>query len=631
MMMDSKFSGSVLLACTVVVTTWKRPTLLAQTLQSWLRQSYSAFDIVVVCDGEDADVRKVGCEFSQEARIRWVFHSENRGLPAARNTGVREASGHVVLFSDDDVIADPDLISLHMKHHNLAGEYRRIWVGGRIVEDSRDDLDTYLNRRLQESWSQVLERGIEHLTNSEDGLVGDVIERSVWCGLNCSISKREFLGVGGYDEQLRASDEEMELGQRLYCAGLELVVEPEASLIHKNTKDLTKYHRHGWRASGELDTYRVLELGQRVPQTQHLASMLHGRWLDRAVAQFCWHFSEPMGELADEVEKTLNRTQWSPLFGVWSRTCRPSAYWNGAKAAGCTLEKLRAVVGKSKCALMLHSVAGPLSSAESTYYLHPHKFRRFMRWFQLAGYQTATIEQWISDEVPDHHVLLTFDDGYGDLYEHLLPLVIERKYKPLIFLVAEHIGGSNTWDQVRGLRPRRLLSLDQIREMQKYGVDFGSHTMTHPWLPDLSDPELRREVRDSKQRLEDLLGTEIKSFSYPWGGVDMRVRSAVAGAGYQAAFTIRPGLNWWNDPLCQLRADVHDYIPLLSFLFQLRYGRTPRELIADQLRSFEQTLPTGALRKMARSLRRMGHAGYSKMSRRGRDLGSKDEESAEDI
>jgi peptidoglycan/xylan/chitin deacetylase (PgdA/CDA1 family)/GT2 family glycosyltransferase len=619
--MGSQTDNPSLLHCTVVVTTWKRPTLLAQTLRSWLEQSYPAFDIIVVCDGEDVDVLHISREFATHSLIRWIFHPANMGLPTARNTGVREASGDIVLFSDDDIIAIPDLVSLHMKHHNQAGTHRRFWVGGRIIESPRSDLETYLNRRLHESWSQVLERGIEYLTNAEHGLIGDVIEQSVWCGLNCSVSRREFLGIGGYDERLRASDEEMELGQRLYRAGLELVVEPEASVVHQNTKDLTEYHRRGWRASGALDTYRVLEKGQKVPQTQHLASMFHGALLDRAVAMLCWHQSEPMGELASEVEELLNQSEWSPLFGLWSRICRSSEYWNGAKAAGCSLEKLQAIAGKAKCALMLHSLAEPLSPAESTYYLHPRKFRRFMEVFQFTGYQTASIDQWMEDQVPAKHVLLTFDDGYEDLYDHLLPMVIERKYRPIIFLVADHIGGVNTWDQLRGLRSRRLLSLDQIREMQKYGVDFGSHTMTHPWLPEVSDLQLYREVRDSKSRLEDLLGKEVNSFSYPWGGVDMRVRSAVAGAGYKAGFTIRPGVNWWNDPLCQNRADVHEYVPLLSVIFQLRYGRTPRELISDQMRNLEQTLPSGALRRMARSARKAGHIGYTKISKRRRALG----------
>ena len=619
-MSELRMNHPVMLHCTVVVTTWKRPVLLAQTLQSWLGQTYPAFDIVVVCDGEDEDVRAVSRQFAQEPRIRWIFHSENRGCTATRNTGVRAAAGDIVLFSDDDVIAPPDLLSLHMRHHNEVSPLRRIWVGGRIVEDRRDNLDTYLNRRLQDLWAEVLDRGLVHFTNPESGPLSDDLETGLWCGLNCSISRRELLAAGGNDERMRVSDEDMELGQRLYRLGLELVPEPQAVLLHKNTKDLTRYHRTGWRASGVQDTYRLFELGQRVPQTQQLASMFHGRFLDRAAARFCWHFSEAMGELADEVEIALNRTEWAPLFGLWSRTSRPSDFWNGAKAAGCTLDKLQQVAGNSKCALMFHSIAEPLSPEESTYYLHPRKFNRFMRWFDVAGYQTASIDQWIADAVPDHHVLLTFDDAYDDLYDHLLPLVVERKYKPLIFVVADHIGQSNTWDQARGLRARSLLTLDQMREMQKYGVDFGSHTLTHPWLPNLSDDQLHREIKDSKHRLQDLLGQEIKSFSYPWGGVDMRVRSAVAGAGYQAAFTISPGLNWWNDPLCQRRADVHQYIPLLSFLSQLRYGRTPRELITDQLRDFEQTLPTSSLRQMARQARQMAHRGYNKVSTRRRAL-----------
>ena len=613
----------VMLHCTVVVTTWKRPTLLAQTLHSWLGQDYAAFDIVVVCDGEDADVRAVSREFSAEPRIRWIFHSENRGLPAARNTGVREASGEVVFFSDDDILAPANLVSLHMQHHNQAGEYRRIWVGGRIVENPREDLTTYLNRRLQESWSQVLERGIDHLTNPEYGYVGDEVERSVWCGLNCSISRAEFLGAGGYDERLRASDEEMELGLRLYRAGLELVVEPEASLLHRNTKDLTAYHRHGWWATGALDTYRVLELNQRDPQTQHLVSMYHGTLVGRMAARFAWHFSKPLGSLSQMLERAANRTEWSPLFGLWNRTCRPSEYWNAAKDAGCTLEKLKAVVGPSRCALMLHSIAPPKSPAESTYYIAPDRFHRFMRWFHRSGYKSASLEQWLKDDVPRKHVLLTFDDGYDDLYEHLLPLVVKYQYKPLVFLVADRLGQSNVWDQASGLQARNMLTLDQIREMQRHGVDFGSHTMTHPWLPDVSDAQLYREVRDSKHRLEDLLGTEVKSFSYPWGGVDMRVRSAVASAGYEAAFTIRPGLNWWNDPLCQCRADVYNYISLAGFLFQLRDGRTPRQSMAAQLRSMEQSLPTSTLRNAARGVRGLGHTVTDQVSRERRERSGK--------
>ena len=607
------------LRCTVVVTTWKRPVLLANTLESFLGQTYSSLDLVVVCDGEDADVRAISRQFAHDPRIRWIFHEENRGLPAARNTGVREASGDVVMFSDDDIIAPPELVALHMQHHNRAGQLRHIWVGGRIIENPDREHTTCLNRRLHTSWSQVLDRTVDRFTDPAYERVGDQIEQSVWCGLNCSILKSAFLSAGGFDERMRASDEEMELGQRLYRAGLELVLEPEASMLHMNTKDLTAYHRQGWRATGALDAYRVFELNQRVPQTQQLVRIFHGPVADRFTARLAWHFSRELGDLSFEVENLINRKEWPRLFGLWVRTCRPSEYWNAVKDAGCTLDKLKDVVGSSKCALMLHSIASPQKPEESTYYIAPKRFHRYMRWFRRAGYQTASLEQWMRDAVPDKHVLLTFDDGYDDLYEHLMPLVIEHGYKPLIFLVADRIGQSNLWDQASGLRARGLLTLDQIREMQRYGVGFGSHTMTHPWLPDVPDAQLQREVRDSKSRLEDLLGNEVASIAYPYGGVDMRVRSAVHAAGYKAGFTIKSGLNWWNDPLCQRRADVNDYTSLVDFLFQLRAGNTPRQLMVEQLQSLEQNMPSRSLRSAIHGIRGLGHTLWNRLSRQRRE------------
>ncbi len=148
------------------------------------------------------------------------------------------------------------------------------------------------------------------------------------------------------------------------------------------------------------------------------------------------------------------------------------------------------------------------------------------------------------------------------------------------------IGGSNLWDQASGLHVRNLLTLEQIREMQRYGVEFGSHSLTHPWLPGVPDAQLRREVSDSKRRLEDLLGVEVKSFAFPYGGVDQRVRSAVAEAGYQLAFTAIPGTNWRNDPLCQNRTEVNEFTGLADFLFELRLGRTIRQALGVFRRSF---------------------------------------------
>jgi peptidoglycan/xylan/chitin deacetylase (PgdA/CDA1 family) len=256
------------------------------------------------------------------------------------------------------------------------------------------------------------------------------------------------------------------------------------------------------------------------------------------------------------------------------------------RSKGGSLPFLRDNVGAPRRALMLHSVAEPLTREEGWYYIAPRRFHRLMRWLNVFGYKTATTAEWMKNEITEKHVLFTFDDGYDDLYTELLPLVIEHRYTAIIYLVAGRIGETNVWDQESGLRARNLMTLDQLREMQKYGIEFGSHTMTHPWLPHVTDERLRKEVTESKYRLEDLFGIEMTSFAYPFGGVDERVRSAVGDAGYKLAFTIESGPNLGNDPLCQKRAEINNHTTLTDFAFKLRNGRSLKESIHDRYQGF---------------------------------------------
>ena len=600
--------------CSVIIPTWKRAELLRSTLDSLDHQSCTNFEVIVVCDGKDAATRALAKEIRPRYSLRWHFHSQNRGQGAARNTGAREALGEIILFLDDDVAAEPELIARHLDHHCAVDVNRRLAVIGRITEDRCERPLLPTDRALQASWEHTLESYADQLTAAGDESVGGDVERIVAFGLNCSIRRAVFLGLGGFNEVLRITDEDMELGLRLYLGGVEFIYDSGAVVTHQISKDLTVYFRRCWGASGKLDVYRVFDLGQRNEQTKRLGAIYHGYLLDRLTARCCWHSSRTLQVVAKGLEKAANRTGSRLLLGAWARSCQAGEYWSEAKKAGCTLKRLKGVAGHSKCAMMLHSICEPLSKEEAAYYIAPSRFHRLMHWFRATGHKTATIAEWIRDDVPAKHVLLTFDDAYDDLYDQLFPLVIEHQYTPVIYLVADRIGASNVWDQKAGLRARNLLTLDQIREMQKYGVEFGSHTLTHPWLPSVSDAQLRREVCDSKHRLEDMLGVEVASFAYPFGGVDRRVRSAVADAGYKVAFTTLPGVNWWNDPLCQRRGDVNDHTSVLDFAFKLRAGDRLSLLTSQRLKSMEQNLPTKLLRNMAGSLRSAGRGMFHMLS-----------------
>lgn len=607
------------LRCSVVVTTWQRPVILRNTLASLLIQDYSNFEVVVVCDGEDSAVLAISREFEKEPRIRWAFHPQNRGLPAARNTGAREAAGDIVLFLDDDVIADPGLLSAHMSHHLQASPARRVAVISLSAEDRQTPSSTYLNERLHELWKSMLESLSQTLSAPGLDSVGDEIEKIIYFGLNSSMRRDLFLACGGFNEVFRASDEETELGIRLYLAGFDFVFEPRFLLSHKNSKDLTAYFRGGWRASGALDIYRVFELGQRNPQTRQLVSMYHGYLLNRLVTRAAWHFSGPLLAVSRSLERQANRSRSPLLFSVWSRTVRVSEYWCSAKADGCTLSQLKRAAGRPRCALAFHSLSAPASDTEAAYCLSPNRFAKLLRWFLAFGYKTATPAQWLKDDLPKKRVLLTFDDGFDDLYEHLLPLAVEHHLTPVIFLVVDRTGPSSPCDRQSGLRPRKPLTWPQIREMQNHGIEFGSHTLTHPYLPEIPDEQLVCEVVESKRHLEDALGVEVTTFAYPYGGVDRRVRSAVAEAGYKLAFTNLPGPNWWNDPLCQRRVEVNEQTSMLDFVFQLRTGFGLKQSFSARLDSLEGDLPAGALRSATGALRSFGQhvrLGFDRGSRK---------------
>lgn len=94
----------------------------------------------------------------------------------------------------------------------------------------------------------------------------------------------------------------------------------------------------------------------------------------------------------------------------------------------------------------------------------------------------------------------------------------------------------------------------QAREMDAEGIEIGSHTVTHPIMPNVTDDEaLLYELTASKARLEEMLGRQVPLFCYPNGRSDARVQRATASAGYRCAVTNLPGMNTTHTPLLALR------------------------------------------------------------------------------
>ena len=95
-----------------------------------------------------------------------------------------------------------------------------------------------------------------------------------------------------------------------------------------------------------------------------------------------------------------------------------------------------------------------------------------------------------------------------------------------------------------GFFKRLMMDWDQVREMQKGGIEFGAHTVRHPILTRIPLEEVREEVVGSKARIEEELGVPVLGFAYPNGqaaDLNESIERIVAESGIRAAFTLLNG------------------------------------------------------------------------------------------
>ena len=196
--------------------------------------------------------------------------------------------------------------------------------------------------------------------------------------------------------------------------------------------------------------------------------------------------------------------------------------------------------------LLYHRIGAPkLSSLVAGQYVAPALFASELDYLSTRGWKSDSLDHISGTqcvEGGDDRFCVTFDDGYLSVYEHAYPALAKRNMPATVYIVADTIGGINAWDRNAGDQMEKMMSAEQVREMSDNGFEIGSHTLTHAHLPMLSDEQLRTEVVDSKHQLEDIIGKEVTSFSYPYGDYDNRVLEAAIAAGYKNAVSTRLGV-----------------------------------------------------------------------------------------
>jgi peptidoglycan/xylan/chitin deacetylase (PgdA/CDA1 family) len=190
-------------------------------------------------------------------------------------------------------------------------------------------------------------------------------------------------------------------------------------------------------------------------------------------------------------------------------------------------------------------------------YLSLDDFVRQLDELHRAGFNSCTPAQATvkarSSAAPNRRIVLSFDDGFRNVFQNALEPLAQRQFCAIQFLVSNCIGKLNEWDLRDGEVPEPLMDAVQVGEWLRAGHRIGSHSLTHPRLTRLSLRDAQEEILSSKKKLEDNFGVAVEDFCYPYGDWNQAVRDLVMEAGYRTACTTDYGINLPTTPPLELR------------------------------------------------------------------------------
>jgi glycosyltransferase involved in cell wall biosynthesis len=207
----------------VVIPTYNRLDTLRYVVPSLLAQDLpaDAYELLV-CDSRSTDgtAEYLATVTAEHPNVRHL-PGDYTGRAAARNAGIQAARGEVVLFNDSDIIASPDLLAQHLRHHR---ERERIAVVGWEVQVR--SIEDYEYKR-----DHPAERGSLHPPSRK------TLSWLYFLTGNASVRRADLLRVGSFDESFTGyGHEDLELGYRLQHAGVTILYEPKA--VNYHTQDV---------------------------------------------------------------------------------------------------------------------------------------------------------------------------------------------------------------------------------------------------------------------------------------------------------------------------------------------------------------------------------------------------------
>ena len=226
--------------------------------------------------------------------------------------------------------------------------------------------------------------------------------------------------------------------------------------------------------------------------------------------------------------------------------------------------------------LMYHSISDEKEKSHPYYHVNtsPAVFDAHMRYLYENNYSVINLqdlEKSFDTKDSSKYVVITFDDGFNDFFTNAFPILKKYNFSATVFLPTGFIHNERL-----SFKDKECMTWDEVRQLIREGIIFGSHTVSHPQLKNLSEKEIENEIKLSKNKIEDETGITVKSFSYPFAFPEdkefgITLRTLLKKCGYTNGVTTKIGTtNKSGDTFFQPRLPVNTADDILFFEAKLQ-------------------------------------------------------------
>ena len=190
-------------------------------------------------------------------------------------------------------------------------------------------------------------------------------------------------------------------------------------------------------------------------------------------------------------------------------------------------------LGKKVPVLMYHAVSDN-PWGDTTLFVSIKNFELQMKYLYDNGYIPLFLSEIDSAKNYDKPIVVTFDDGYKNIYDYAYPILKKYNVKSSFYLITDWMDGDTY------ISPEMAVELDKSKLFE-----IGVHTKTHVKLGTLDYDTQYNEIIESKNTLEKLLNKKITTIAYPYGSYNTDTINITKSA-FDYAVTVESGFNYSN-------------------------------------------------------------------------------------